>query len=310
VRAAPGLRDAALAALREVEARGDPRQQFLAQVDVARALGAVNLFDEAYGVLDAAEIPSMTDVDLKRTGLTAEITISVRQGLFVRANRAADLLEELGPIDDATTMLAVAQARGSTGQPEIGLQLLDQLDDQWAPKDAAEAVMRRKHRCLISFSARDYQGAAREARQGARLARTVGLRYETAVALHNLGDALIRLEDHPRAYAALTESSDLTRLLAHERLMALNQMYLSYLDGLRDVEGAADRLKSLIRYADGHGYLWDVLEGRFLLSRLALHEGRNEEARSYLEQVVDMAKEQGHEVIAVEAKELLAGLSS
>ncbi|MBW2527237.1 MAG: protein kinase [Deltaproteobacteria bacterium] len=309
VRAAPGLRDAALAVLREVESRGDERQRFSAHVDVARALGAVNLFEEAYDVLEAVDVAAEADVDLKRAALIAEIIISVRQGLFVRAASAADRLEELGPIDDPLTMLAVSQARGSTGQPELGLRLLDQLDQQWAPKDAAEAVMRRKHRCLISFSARDYAGAAREARQGARLARAVWLRYETAVALHNLADALIRLEDHPRAYAALTESLDLTRLLEHERLTALNQMYLSYLDGLRDVEGATDRLKSLIRYADGHGYLWDVLEGRFLLARLALFRDEADEARGYLEQVVGMAEDQGHEVIAIEARELLAELT-
>jgi tetratricopeptide (TPR) repeat protein len=308
VRSAPGLRDTVGAVLREVEARGDARQRVLAHVDVARALGAVNLFDEAYKALEQADVDSVEDVELKRSGLIAEVSIAVRQGLFVRAASAADRLEKLGPIDDKDTLLAIVQARGNTGQPELALKLLDRIDDESKPADAAEAVVRQKHRCLIYFNARDFDAAAREARQLAKISRAAGLRFDTAAALHNLGDALDRLGDHGRSYAAFMESLDLTRLIEHERLTALNKMHLCLLDGLRAVKGAEDRLKRLIRFADSRGFLWDVLEGRFLLARLALAQDRLPEARTHLEQVVQMAEEQGHELIAVDARELLASL--
>ena len=308
VRSAPGLRNAAWAAVRQIEARGTPRQRGKAYIDLALGLGSVNLFEEAYQALEQADLDASNDVELKRAGLGADISIAARQGLFLRAVAAADRLEQLGEIEDVPTLLAVAHARGAIGQSEVAHKLLDRVDAISEPADAAEAVMRQKTRCLIYFDSRDFEAAAREARQLARLARSAGLRYDAAAALHNLGDALDRMGDHARSYAAFLESIDITRLIDHERLTALNSMHLSLLDGLRNVPGAEDRLKGLIRFAEARGYLWDVLEGRFLVARLALHRGALDEARRCLEEVVALAEQQGHELIAVDGRALLASL--
>jgi tetratricopeptide (TPR) repeat protein len=307
-RSAPGLRDPAWAAARQIEARGTARQRAKAYIDLSLALGSVNLFDEAYQALERAELASADDVELQRAGLGADISIAARQGLFLRAVAAADRLAQLGPIEHVPTMLAIAHARGAIGQSEVAHKLLDRVDAISEPADAAEAVMRQKTRCLIYFDSRDFEAAAREARQLARLARTAGLRYDAAAALHNLGDALDRMGDHARSYAAFMESLDITRLIDHERLTALNRMHLCLLDGLRNVAGAEDRLKGLIRFADARGYLWDVLEGSFLVARLALHRGALDEARRCLEEVVALAEQQGHELIAVDGRALLASL--
>jgi len=52
----------------------------------------------------------------------------------------------------------------------------------------------------------------------------------------------------------------------------------------------------------------DALEGRFLVARLALHRGALDDARRCLEEVVVTAEQQGHELIAVEGRALLASL--
>jgi hypothetical protein len=140
------------------------------------------------------------------------------------------------------------------------------------------------------------------------VARAAGLRFDTAAALHNLGDSCDRLGDHPRAYAAFVESLELTRLLEHDRLSNLNQMHLCLLDGLRTAEGAEERLKGHIRYADGHGYHWDVLEGRFLLARLAAAWGDHQRARDQLLKVIEVAAEEGHKITEADARQLLAEL--
>ena len=85
-------------------------------------------------------------------------------------------------------------------------------------------------------------------------------------------------------------------------------MHICLLEGLRGVTGTEEELKSLIRYADGCGFIWDVLEGRYLLARLLLSRGAREPAKTLLERVQSSAAEHGHELILHDARELLAGI--
>jgi tetratricopeptide (TPR) repeat protein len=306
VRKAAGLREAVLPALRAVTSSGTPRQRVLAQIHVARAFGSINLFDEAYAELEAAQATELPEGEsLRRELLTTEAEIAARQGMFKRAIEAGSRLEEEGLIeDDVEALMTLALARAMTGDCDAALRLLDRVNALGEPQDAIEAVVRQKHRAVIFFNKRDFDAAAREGTELASLARAAGLRFDTAAALHNLGDIYDRLGDHPRAYAAFVESVELTRLLEHDRLTNLNQMHICLLDGLRSPEGAEDKLKSLIRYADGHGYLWDVLEGRYLLARLCAAHGDHERAQKQLAQVMEMAEDYGHKLIHTDASEL------
>lgn len=306
VRHGAGVKDAVAATMREVHKRGDTLQKASALVDVARAFGAVNLFEEAYEAIEKIDFDAIDEVAVKQAALAAEIELAGRQGVFVRAAKAADRLEALGPIEDTRAMLVMALARAGTGDCERGLELLDRVDKLNDPVDDADAVQRQKHRVLIHFNARDFEVAAEQASKLCAMAREAGLRFDTAAALHNLGDACDRLGDHPRAYAAFVESLEITRALEHDRLTALNKMHLCVLDALRKDTSAEERLKALIRFADGKGFLWDVLEGRFQYARMLLHQGDKDGARKQLEVVIEMAERHGHELIGVDARELLA----
>jgi serine/threonine protein kinase/tetratricopeptide (TPR) repeat protein len=309
VRKASGLREVIAPALREIDARGDRRERTVAHIHAARALGSVNLFEEAYNELDAAGADDIADPLLLRDRLTAESEVASRQGLFTRAIEAGEKLERLGLIEtDAEALMALALARAMTGDCDAAIAVMERVRALGEPKDALEAVVRQKHRTLIFFNKRDFDAAAREGTELATLARAAGLRFDTAAALHNLGDIYDRLGDHPRAYAAFVESIELTRLLEHDRLTNLNQMHLCLLDGLRSPEGAEERLKGLIRYADAHGFLWDVLEGRYLLARLCAAHGDHERARKHLGQVMEMADRHSHKLIFTDAELLHADL--
>ncbi|RLB46919.1 MAG: hypothetical protein DRI90_26880, partial [Deltaproteobacteria bacterium] len=306
VRHATGLKESLGDVLAEITRRGDERDRVMAHIHVARAFGSVNLFDDAFQALGHADPDKLTDDDLKRASLSAETQLASRQGLFVRAVKAGDRLEAMGPVDDTQATLVLALARTMDGQGEAALDLLDRLDRQSKPRDLVEQVVRQKHRALTFFYLRDWDSAARDSSELAKLARAAGLRFDTAAALHNLGDSCDRLGDHPRAYAAFVESLELTRLLEHDRLSNLNQMHLCLLDGLRTAEGAEARLSGLIRYADGHGYHWDQLEGRFLLARLAAAQGDHQRARDQLLEVIEVAQEEGHKITEADARQLLA----
>jgi tetratricopeptide (TPR) repeat protein len=266
------------------------------------------MFDEAYLALAKANPDTLDDTDLKRASLNAEAQLAVRQGLFKRAIEAGERLMALGDTDDADTLLTLALARAMSGDWSKALELMNHVDELHEPRDAIEAVNRQKHRVLIHMNSRNYELAARAATELAALARAAGLRFDTAATQHNLGDIYDRLGDHPRAYAAFVESLELARQLEQDRLTNLNQMHLCLLDGLRSAEGAADRLKALIRHADAKGYLWDVLEGRLLLARLAANVGDHGLASELLTEVTEMAKQHGHRLIELDAQELLESI--
>ena len=140
------------------------------------------------------------------------------------------------------------------------------------------------------------------------LARAAGVRYGLAVTLHNLGDACQRLGDLPRAYAALSESNEVSEAAGHERLATHNRVYLAYLDGLSGLPDADTLLRDLVRYAESRGYLSDAREGRYLLGALHAHQGKVAEARRDFETVLELALSQGDQSTVNETRDALAKL--
>ncbi len=310
---APGLRDIASPLVRELRDRGDVRHRVFGMVEWARALGSVNLFEDGIEVIDAAKElaekgePSVhvESARLEAALLAAECELCARQGRVSRGREACARLETLDVSLEPRTRMAMSVIRASSGDTAGALALLEAIEASAAPSDVASAVSVAKHRAIVHFNQRDFAAAAREANRAARKALSGGLRFEAALALHNLGDAFDRLGDHPRAYAAFVESLELCRQLDQERLSNLNQIHLCMLDGLRSAEGVEEKLRALIRFADARSYLWDVVEGRYLLARLYAAHGGHDKARRLIEEVLASATEHGHGLIAVDARELL-----
>jgi serine/threonine protein kinase/tetratricopeptide (TPR) repeat protein len=305
VRSAPDLPDVAARALRRIDAAGTLEQQVMGRVDAARALGAVNLFEGAYEELEEAYGLAGERDDLRRKALACEIEMGVRSGDFARAVRSVEKLSAMGQVDDVRSLLAIAQARAANGEAKAALAALDRAELLGDPADLAAASEREKQRVLVLIYSRDFEAAVKASARAVDLARSAGLRYETAAALHNLGDASRRLGDMPRAYASMTESKEMAEASGHERLISINRMHLAYLDGLSGVLAADALLRDLIRYADARGYWTDVLESRYLLGALLRHRGAIEEARRELEEVLSMAVSYGNKLIADDAREAL-----
>jgi len=315
-RNAPGLREAVGPLLRDVKVRAKVHLRVRAVVEAARCFASVNLFEDGVSLLeelaswrsatpDAASLP----VDLDAAVLSAECELAARQGRIEQAIAASERLDALGLAPDARTRFAMTVAYASGGNTARALQILADLEAESLDLGVGFQVSLAKHRTIVHFNQRDFAAAAREAGTTARLALSAGLRFEAALALHNLGDACDRLGDHPRAYAAFVESLELSRQLEHDRLSNVNQLHLCMLDGLRSSEGVEEKLKALIRYADARGYLWDVIEGRYLLARLHVAHGVHERARKLLEDVLANATEHRHGLIAADARELLTCIS-
>ncbi|WP_437577493.1 serine/threonine-protein kinase [Sorangium sp. So ce887] len=308
VRSAPDLGDVAARALRRIDEAGTPEQKLSARVDVARALGAVDLFADAYARLEEAYALTGDREDLRRKALACETEIGVRTGDFTRAVRAVEQLEAMGDIDDERLLLAISQTRAATGDIEAAIRALDRAEALGNPGDLAAASEREKQRVLVHVFLRDFAAAVKTSARAVDLARSAGLRFETAAALHNLGDASRRLGDLPRAYASLTESKELAEESGHERLVSINRAHLAYLDGLSGAAGAGDLLRELARYAEARSYRTDALESRYLLGALLKQRGQVEEARGELAEVLELASAYGNKLVADDARTALSEL--
>lgn len=308
VRQATDLPRVTARALRRIDAGGTIEQRVAARVHASRALGSAHLFQEAYKRLDEALPLTASRSDLHGQSISALVEMAVRSGDFARAIRAVDALSAMGAIEDPRLLIQIAQARAATGDTEAALRALDAAAALQGSTDPVAASEREKQRGLIYLYSRDFSAAAQASARAVDLARSAGLRFETAAALHNLGDASRRLGDLPRSYAALSESKEIAEAAGNERLVSINRVHLTYLDGRGGAPGAAAMLKDLIRYADSRGYFTDGLEGRYLLGALLVHNGEIAAAKPELERALSMAVSYGNRLVEIDAREALKSL--
>ena len=306
VRSGRDLPTIAERALRRIDAVGSLQERVMGRVDVARALASINLYEPAYARLEEAYTLAGEDGPLRARALAVELEAASRSGDFARASRAIEKLEAIGPLLNARVLLAAASVRAASGDVASSLRLIAEAERLASPDDLMAAVDREKQRVLTYIYARDCKAAVEASEHAVDLARTAGVRASIIVTLHNLGDAARRLGDLPRAYAALTESKELSDASGQERLATLNRIHLAYLDGMRGVDGAETQLRDAVRYVDGRGFVTDGLEGRFLLGMLHLQNGQVADAKRELGQVLAQALEYGNRLVAEDAREALA----
>jgi eukaryotic-like serine/threonine-protein kinase len=311
VRRAPEIADLARRALERIDATGTMEERVSARIDVARALGSANLFEECYRRLaEAFELSGEGDElrELRRNALLIEAECAVRGGDFRRAVQAADKIEAMGPVEDERLLSIIAFVRASMSDLPAALRALDRAEALSDPGDLAAACARAKQRAWVYLYCRDLKTGIEASLQAVQIARAANLRYDIAATLHNLGEAARRLGDLPRAYAALTESLEVARSASNERLVSLNRLHLAFLDGMSGVAGADALLRDLIRYANAHGYWTDAIEGRYLLGMLLKHKGALEEAKRELLEVQSIAAAKGNPLIFEDAREALADM--
>ena len=306
VRSGPDLAGIAARAIRRIDAVGTRQEQVAGRVDVARALASLNLFEPAYARLDEAYALAGDDAALRGRALAAEVESASRSGDFARGSRAVEKLEALGVLQDPRVLLFAAHVRAATGDSVSSLRTIDEAERLDSPGDLAAAVDREKQRVLTYIYAREFKAAVDASVKAVDLARSTGVRFSIAAALHNFGDAARRLGDLPRAYAALTESKEISDAAGQERLATLNRIHLAYLDGMRGVADAEVQLAEAVAYVESRGFVTDALEGRFLLGMLHLQHDQVADACRELAQVFAQAVEYGNLLVADDAREALA----
>lgn len=311
VRAAPALPDIVSRVLNRIDDDGDPKRCVVARTHAAGMLGAIHQFDTANEYIEDALVLAGRRTALKRSALLTGAEIAFRRGEF---RRALEMFVEIGKHGEPQGREAyrlevgLAHTLAAQGDQKGGLAHLERASELADPSDLAAAVEREKIRGLIYHFTRDFRNAVAAFERGVDLARASGLSYEVALALHNMGDALVWLGSFARSHVAFRESLSICDEYGYERLAAHDRMYLAFLDAEKGHGDATNTLRDLIAVAEARGYIWDVLDGRHLLGTLAFRRGDVDTARTELGIVRETARDNHNQLLERSASEMLEQL--
>lgn len=125
---------------------------------------------------------------------------------------------------------------------------------------------------LVHLARNQPQDALREFRRALAVREGLGYRVGEIVNLHNIGDAHLRSGDIAHAWAAFEKSRDVAKECGYERGVVMNDVFLTWLRGLRGEEVTAE-LEKASRDARRLGDTEISLTGRFFAARLLQRRG-------------------------------------
>jgi serine/threonine protein kinase/tetratricopeptide (TPR) repeat protein len=310
VRSAPEAEDTCARVIARLDKEGDPELRVRGRVAASRILVAIHKFEAAGPHLSEAERIAAGNDELMKTVLVAYAELAGRRGDFNRSLELLVRMQKLATVEgdkqeEHKILTNLSQAHAALGDRVNAKQALDRAE-QLVPDDTAAACERQKLRGLMHYFLRDFRLAAVEIEKAVDLARGLGLTYEVAVNLHNLGDVLIRLDDYARAYGALQQSLALCEEYGFERLVIHNRMLLAYLAGYKGDLDGEKQLDQGISYAEANEFWWDVISGRLLRARLLQKHGKHEEAKHAFHALRALAKTNGHRMVVDDCDAALA----
>ena len=276
------------------------------RLDAGRILGWTHLFDAARAQLVSAEAISGSRPALVKSALVAAAELAARQGDFKRALALYERMQSIVEtqttgaernVEEHKLAVSLVQANAAMGDHAAAMRHFERAE-ALLPEEPTAIAERHKLRGLVHYFEHDFRAAVVDSERAIEAARELGLQNDIAVNLHNLADALVHLEDNPRAYGALKQSVALCDEFGYERLASHNRMFLAYLDAITGDTEADRVLHQGIRYAEANDFTWDVLGGRQLLAKLHVHRGDTDAARLEYQRLRELARAAGNRMIA------------
>lgn len=285
------------------------------RIDAGRILGALHMYDAARAQLGSAEAIAQGRPELVKPCLVAAADLAGRQGDFKRSISLLERLESVvssaaDRLEEHKLVVSLAQTNAALGEHAAALRHFARLETI-LPDVPTAIYERHKLRALIDYFAREFRNAALHCEKAIDGARDLGLGYEVALNLHNLGDVLLHLGDNARAYGAVKQSLALCDEAGYESLGSHNRMVLAYLDGIApdaDHAAAEEIILQGIRYAEANELTWDVLGGRLLLAKLREHCENLDGARLEFQRLRDLARAAGNRLVADECVNALRSM--
>ncbi|MCB9591567.1 MAG: protein kinase [Sandaracinaceae bacterium] len=210
-------------------------------------------------------------------------------------------------------LVPLALATASEGRRRPALEALDEARrlQKEAGDDRFTECEMLKMESLVHFFGLDHERALVAAGKALELAKEYGFSYEAAVNAHNMGEGYLRLGDYKRAFASLRYSYETARDHGFEKLQWANMRVLGFIDATRfgSKEGRT-HVAQANDYAARHGYVWDLIQGRYYLAIIDQGRGDDEAARTALREILRLAADHGHADYVKAAEKALEALEA
>jgi serine/threonine protein kinase/tetratricopeptide (TPR) repeat protein len=268
-----------------------------AYVAAGQILAAVQHLEDARRSVTEARSIAGTDPKLLAPVLIAATDLATNQGDLKRASELLDELERvIATVTDERDLHRVALhhalCRAAGGDRVAAIAKLGEAETL-LPDDRVAGVERVKTRAMIDQLTGDGRSAVLHSEMAIDMSREMGLTYDVMLNFHLLGNALLNMDDAPRAYAAIRESLALCQEHGYERFANYNRMVLALLDGLQGSADAEKLLSQGIAYAESKSFTWEVLGGSVLLARWLHRRGRLDDARAEYKRARGLAVQAG-----------------
>jgi len=200
-----------------------------------------------------------------------------------------------------------AQNLAATGCEADALETLERARNRVTAGDVRALVEIEKNRSIIAYFCGRFDVACDAGERHVALAKAAKMAYEVAVGKHNLAENQLWLGDPERAKQTMTEALEIAREHGFHRLLAHDQMFLIYMNADDRAEDAIPALLAALETAESRNYLWDALNGRFLLAKLCVR-AKSPQAKAVLESVIERASQLKNGLVEREARGMLTEL--
>jgi tetratricopeptide (TPR) repeat protein len=301
------------------EELGDRRALVVAVTLIGRLATKANRFGEALRHLTRAlELSEgLTDQTLRRDILGAMGQTLARNAEHVQAEQyLSEAIELAVATDDETSeanlCLAIGHSQAARGARDLALGSLRRAEKIIQGKGDMFALAElHKDAGLIHFMLRDFDEAVATTEVALEIAKSYDFPYVRAVCAHNIGDVQVRRSNLAKAFTYFYSSLQICEQHGFEKLHSLNLMFVGYIDAVRlRSDAGIKQILDGLRFAEEKHYVWDMIQGKFLLGQALYELSRLGEAKKALEEAVRLARTTGNRVYVDECEELLSAIAA
>ncbi|MDH5491483.1 MAG: protein kinase, partial [Myxococcales bacterium] len=149
-----------------------------------------------------------------------------------------------------------------------------------------------KTESLVHYFTGEQEAGMAASERALELAKEYGFAYEAAVNAHNLGEAHLNADDYRRAFSLLRYSYELARENGFLKLQHTNMRALGYVDAVKfGSPQGRDRIVQAAEYAEESGYVWELIQAKYMLAAVDHHQGRRDAAEAGFREVLELAGE-------------------
>ena len=260
--------------------------------------------------LNSAQALGLPELEVELLEALGELACD--QGDWVEADRALTAALRLAGDDAqlaAMSCLGLGDRYARAGDTERAMELLLRARAE-AERAGDRLLLGRVVNTLglTTHAAERYDESLALFREALALRGGTGQRVSVIVNLYNIGEALVRLGDAPRAWAAFNRAKEQAVEQGAHRLAALGELWLGYLAAARGDEAGEARLSdatvALSRLNDPQS----ALTGRWLAGRLHRERGDHPQAQALLRAALSDAEALGATLLARDIQRELAQL--